>query len=96
MSILVNYGGLENADSSVQTVRSKFEEEMANLTSIVEATTEHDWIGPDATTFVNNTKEKLSKVQHEYDDFLKQLSNEIMNNHDKFKETQQHNISVQG
>lgn len=95
MPVYVNYEGLQQASADVNTVKGKFDEEMASLVEIVDGTTENDWKGPDADLFVNNTKTKLDKLNQEYDEFLQKLMESINANHDKFKETQQRNISMQ-
>ena len=95
MAIYVNYEGLQQAAADVNTVKGKFNEEMASLKEIVEATTQNDWKGPDADLFVSNTTTKLDKLDEEYSEFFEQLTNVINENHDVFKETQQKNISMQ-
>lgn len=96
MAILVNYEGLQNASADIGTIKTNFSSEMTTLRQIVEATTENDWKGPDANLFVSNTKAKLDKLEQEYDEFMKALIDSINENHDVFKETQQHNINSQG
>lgn len=96
MAILVNFGGLENASTDINTTKKKFDDEMETLTKTVEETTQNDWKGPDAIKFVSVTKAKLNKLQTEYNEFFTELENAINDNHDAFKETQQHNINSQG
>ena len=96
MPVYVNYEGLQAASADVNTVKAKFNEEMAELRNIVGGTTQNDWKGPDANLFVSNTKAKLDKLEQEYDEFMKALIDSINENHDAFKSTQQHNINSQG
>lgn len=95
MAIYVNYEGLQQAAADVNTVKAKFDDEMAALKNIVSETTNNDWKGPDADLFVKNTTDKLTKVNDEYVEFLNQLNACINDNHDAFKETQNRNISMQ-
>lgn len=95
MAIYVNYEGLQTAAADVNTVKGKFNEEMASLREIVDGTTQNDWKGPDADLFVNNTHAKIDKLNDEYTEFLDQLMALINENHDVFKETQQRNINMQ-
>jgi len=95
MPIYVNYEGLQQASADVNTVKTKFNEEMEALKKIVGETNQNDWKGPDADLFVNNTSAKIEKLNEEYTQFLEQLKALINENHDVFKETQQRNISIQ-
>jgi len=96
MPVYVNYEGLQQAAADVNTVKSKFNDEMASLKEIVGATTQNDWKGPDAELFVSNTNNKIEKLNTEYTEFLDQLMALINENYDVFKETQQRNINMQG
>ena len=95
MAILVNFEGLLNAAADVNTVKGKFNEEMTSLREIVAGTTDNDWKGPDAELFVNNTNAKIDRLNDEYTEFLEKLVSIINENHDKFKDVQQHNINSQ-
>ena len=95
MPVYVNYEGLQAASADVNTVKAKFNEEMAELRNIVGGTTQNDWKGPDAELFVSNTNAKIDKLNDEYTEFLDQLMAVINENYDVFKETQQRNINVQ-
>ena len=94
MAIYVNFKEMDDASFELNSIKEKFLTEMDALEQIVNETTINDWKGSDANTFVSLTKQKISKLRNDYDEYLTDINNEIIRNSQKFEDTQKRNLNM--
>ena len=94
MAIYVNFKEMEDASDNLSIIKTDFIGKMNTLTQTTVETTDNDWKGTDANTFVSQTKTYLDRMTEQYDEFITDVKNEIINNSNKFTDTQNKNINM--
>ena len=94
MAIYVNIKEMDDASENLNIIKGKFVEKMNALSQTTTETTVNDWKGSDANAFVNQTKNFLDRMRDQYEEFINEVKNEIINNSNKFTDTQKRNIDM--